>query len=151
MFKHLEEVLQRYGQRVSSLYSTYAPEATGRLADVSFRVNHKGVEYEVELELEKYWRYVEEGRSAGKRPPVEPILEWIRAKPVIPRERDGNLPTEEQLAFLISRSIGEKGTQGQHVLQRANEETEDEMRESILNAFIEDLEEDWDKVLMFLR
>lgn len=151
-FRHLKETLDRLGDLVKTKYQTYVPEASGHLVDnVTFRVNHKGAQYEVILNLPFYWQFVEEGRKAGKRPPIEPILEWIKAKPVIPREVDGQLPTEKQLAFLIARSIGENGTQGQHILRRAKEESMDMMLESIKQAFLEDIGEDMDKVLMFLR
>lgn len=151
-FKHLKETLDRFGDFIKTKYQTYVPEATGHLVDnVTFRVNHRGTQYEVILNLPFYYKFVEDGRKAGKRPPIEPILEWIKAKPVIPREIDGNLPTEKQLAFLIARSIGENGTQGKHVLRRAKEESVDMMLESIKQAFLEDIGEDMDKVLMLLR
>lgn len=82
--------------------------------------------------------------------PVERILEWVRAKPVIPRESNGKLPTEKQLAFLIARSIGENGTEGQHCLERAQEETDQMLIESVKQAFLEDIGEEIDRVLMLL-
>lgn len=145
-FKHLEEVLNRYGQALASEYSIIAPRATDRLKDVTFDVEHKGITYTVYLNLQSYWKYVEYGRRPGKRPPREAILEWIEAKPVIPREKNGVKPTNEQLAFLISRSIGKKGVPGQHTLELANNKVYDQMLESVKNAFLEDIGEDIDQV-----
>ena len=146
-FKHLEEVLKRYGTAVSTEYARLAPEATGNLAgSVSFNMDFKGVEYQVSLNLLSYWKYVEYGRRPGKMPPIQAILDWIKVKPVIPREINGHLPTERQLAFLIARSIGENGTEGRHVLERANTKIQDQMIESIKQAFLEDFGEDVDKM-----
>lgn len=146
-FKHLEEVLQRYGKTVATEYARLAPEATGNLAgSVMFSVDHRGIQYKVILDLLSYWKYVEYGRRAGKMPPIQAIMDWIKVKPVIPRERDGVLPTEKQLAFLISRSIGKKGIKGRPILQRANDLTYDQMAESIAMAFLEDVGEDFDQV-----
>lgn len=145
-FKHLEEVLDRYGRALASEYSIKAPGATDKLRDVTFGVEHKGTVYEVYLNLQNYWKNVEYGRKPGKRPPTEAILEWIKAKPVIPREINGIKPTNEQLAFLISRSIGENGTVGQHPLELANNKVYEQMAESIKQAFLEDIEEDFNQV-----
>ena len=151
-FRHLKEVLDRYGMTVTTDYSRLVPEATGNLADkIGFRVLNKGVEYLVEVDLLSYWKYVEYGRRPGKMPPMEPILEWIKAKPVIPREVNGNLPTERQLAFLIARSIGENGTEGRHILQQANDRTQEQLIESVKQAFLEDIGEDMDQVLALMR
>lgn len=150
-FKHLEEVLQRYGKTVATEYARLAPEATGNLAgSVMFSVDHRGIQYKVILDLLSYWKYVEYGRRAGKMPPIQAIMDWIKVKPVIPREINGQLPTERQLAFLIARSIGENGTEGKHVLEKANTKTQEQMIESIKQAFLEDIGEDMDKVLALM-
>lgn len=150
-FKHLEEVLQRYGKTVATEYARLAPEATGNLAgSVMFSVDHRGIQYKVILDLLSYWKYVEYGRRAGKMPPIQAIMDWIKVKPVIPREINGHLPTERQLAFLIARSIGENGIEGKHVLEKANTKTQEQMIESIKQAFLEDIGEDMDKVLALM-
>lgn len=62
------------------------------------------------LYAEGYWVFVNEGRNPGKRPPVESIKQWIKDKPI-----ELNDITETQLAFLIARKIGKKGTKGTKV------------------------------------
>lgn len=62
------------------------------------------------MSLASYWKYVENGRRAGKWPPYDAILRWVTEKPVIPRAgKGGRIPTEKQLAFLIQRKIGLEG------------------------------------------
>lgn len=53
----------------------------------------------------------------NKQPPLEPIMEWMRVKPVRLRDADGRFveQTESRMrsaAFLIARSIKRKGIQG---------------------------------------
>lgn len=53
---------------------------------------------------EKYFTVLETGRKPGKQPPLDPILNWIKAK---------NIATdikERSLAYLISRKIGKEGS-----------------------------------------
>lgn len=150
-WRHLTEVLERYGELLCTKYKTYAPEASGRLVNnVRFEVRHNDTVYEVGLWLQDYWYYVENGRKAGKFPPLSKIEEWIRVKPVIPRPYNGKLPTEKQLAFLIGRKIAEKGTEGKHPLERSVEEVNNELLMSIKMAILEDIGDDLDTVLVML-
>lgn len=62
------------------------------------------------MSLASYWKYVENGRKAGKWPPYDAILKWVTEKPVVPRAgKGGRIPTEKQLAFLVQRKIGLEG------------------------------------------
>lgn len=70
----------------------------------------------VTIDGEAYAKYLENG-TKPHFPPIEAILQWIRVKPVIPRMRNGKLPTERQLAFLIGRKISEVGTEPTHILE----------------------------------
>lgn len=151
-FRHLQEVLQRYGELLCTRYQSYVPEATGRLASTArFEVVYKDTTYEVGLWLQDYWKYVENGRKAGKFPPLSKIEEWIRVKPVIPRpNKNGTLPTEKQLAFLIGRKIANEGIAPKNILQRTVDEVNDNMLMSIKMAIMEDIQEDFESVLVLL-
>lgn len=95
--------------------------ASGKLIDtIKGQVNYDGKFVTVDIVLQDYWKYVEGGRRPGKFPPIDKIREWIRVKPVLPRPMaNGKLPTENQLAFLISRSIAEKGIKPRPVLKES--------------------------------
>lgn len=67
-----------------------------------------------------YWRYVDEGRSSGKRPPISALEGWIRSKGLDPRIFTGKVRTGKrkdtikseitQAAFVLSKAIGKRGT-----------------------------------------
>lgn len=109
--------------------------------------------FEVNIELEDYWYYVEHGRKPGKFPPVNKIREWIEVKPVMPRpmtlvrhNKSGDkqytvTPTVDQLAFLIGRKIANKGTDPQPFFEKNIRPTYDHFQEAIALAIDADLGE----------
>ena len=110
---------------------------------VRYMVEQGKNKFEVKLELAHYWKYVENGRKAGKWPPISAIEKWIEIKPVLPRPMDnGKLPTTQQLAFLISRKIGLEGIRPRPLLQQTIDEVWDIMNEYIAEAFAKDLEKE---------
>ena len=104
--------------------------ATGQLlASIHADVEVGGTTYAVVLHLEDYWKYLEEG-TPPHWPPRDAILKWIKAKPVIPRpDEKGRIPTQESLAFLISRAMAGQspnpqipgGTKGTHDLRETTD------------------------------
>lgn len=91
--------------------------ATGNLSSFDYDIEFDDKSFRVYFNLEEYWKWVEYGRRAGKQPPIDPIYNWIKIKPIVPKPRNGKIPTQRQLAFAISKSIGEHGTRGKHPLK----------------------------------
>ena len=150
-FKHLEEVLIRYGRELEQRYKWKVPTASHDLQNTAkFYIEHNGNRYEVGLNLLDYWYFVENGRRAGKFPPINKIEEWIKVKPVIPRAKNGYLPTEKQLAFLIARKIAREGTEGKHTFKNVVDELNNEMLMSIKQAILEDMGDEIERVLIML-
>lgn len=120
--------LDEYAEKAKELYKRKLTDkeinASYKLLNsVETTVKRGDDTFTVTINLEDYWYYVENGRGPGKFPPIDKILEWIRIKPVIPySDSRGRLPTEEQLAFLISRKIANEGTEGRKVLYETVEE-----------------------------
>jgi hypothetical protein len=77
---------------------------TGALRDsIRFNITPKG---NIRFFFLQYGIFVESGRRAGaKQPPINPILKWIEERGITPDEGT----SKRSLAFLIARSIGEKG------------------------------------------
>lgn len=152
-FKNLQEALAQYAQAIADKYKTNLESsgrrATGQLiTSVNTVVVVNENEFAIDLNLEDYWKYVEEGRGAGKFPPPDKILEWIRVKPILPTPlANGKLPTEQQLAFLIGRKIANEGFEGTHDLQHTMEEVDYE--EIIVDALDKDIMGGLDEILQF--
>ena len=144
-FPKVYEVLERYAKEFIEQYKLNLVQsgrpASGRLADsLGYKVNLGTNVYAVDISLLEYWKYIESG-TRPHWPPVSAIREWIKVKPVIPRPfENGKLPTEQQLAFLISRKISRVGTEGINDFQRANDEIFARMEKSIAEAVTEDLQ-----------
>lgn len=127
-FENLIRILDEYRIKAEETYKgkldSQNKNASHNLYDsISTEIIQGDEHFDVVMNLADYWIYVENGRGAGKMPPVDKILEWIRVKPVLPQPSpSGKLPTEEQLAFLIARSIGENGIQAGNQLYETVEE-----------------------------
>lgn len=146
-FPNLERVLEEFAERARDQYKGLLigknAVASGSLYNtVECMIERNGSVYEVSLELEHYWKFLERGISpAGeyKNPgwKIYPfILKWIRIKPVIPRPMaNGKLPSEKSLAYLISRSIKEHGIKPKPMLKEATDDTlkifEDQIKEAL--------------------
>ena len=84
--------------------------------------------FSVKISLEDYWYYVENGRKAGKFPPLPKIQEWVDIKPV------------EQLTFLISRKIANEGTEPQPFFEPAKQDAIARFELAIDLAIAEDID-----------
>lgn len=141
----LLQVLREMGEAVRERYvdslAKNKRNASGTLSStVHAEVEVNGMTYEVNLYLQDYWKYIEEG-TEPHWPPVDAIMQWIAVKPVIPRPgSDGRVPTQKQLAYLIGRKIAEEGTEGTHDLADVREailaEYEPRIEAALQNAML---------------
>jgi len=109
---------------------------------------------------EDYWAFVDEGvRGAGgfkgsgkmrgqgspfkfstKMPPRQPLINWIKNKPIKGRDKKGRFISNESLGFLIQRAIYQRGlTRTQFFSKPFTQELDNQM-ENITEAFADDLE-----------
>lgn len=153
-FSRLESVLNEYASEFERLYKERLREddfkATGNLINsIETQVKMGNDCYIVSFNAKEYWKYVEEGRRSGKFPPQGAILRWIKAKKILPQpDKEGNLPTEKQLAFLISRAIAKNGTikrfnhEGSHIVA----ETVEQLNRDYIPLMEEALQEDFEHI-----
>lgn len=121
------------------------------LNSVEYVIDRDGYTYTISLMLKDYWYFVENGRKAGKMPPMDAILSWIKAKPVLPRPNaKGKLPTPQQLAFLIARKIGEEGTEGTQDLRKATDTIWDTFEDRLYEAIDEDVDAAFIQIFHYL-
>lgn len=146
---NLRKVLETIGTETVDAYRDNLTrdnkEASGNLIDsVKYKVEYDEKSIWVELSLKDYWKWVENGRKPGKFPPPDAIMDWIRIKPVVPDERNGRLPTEKQLTFLISRKIAEEGIEPGNQLRDALTDRRKEFEAMIEEAITKDIKEGLD-------
>jgi len=126
--------------------------ASGELSQsINFSAKVMGSQYSFTLTMIDYWEAVNEGRKAGKAPPITPILEWVNTKatfggytppgkiPIrdIPNIKDRAV--QRGLAYVIARKIGKKGTKGTHFFDKVvNENRMDKLRQDLYKAGADD-------------
>lgn len=150
-FPNLNNLLNQWGELIISLYRQELvqskAEDTGALGNsLNYIVETQDGVKQVSLRLLDYWKYVEEGRKAGKFPPLNNIKNWIRTKPILPRPYNGKLPTIDQLAYLIGRKIQVEGTQGKYPLSKSLQYIENNYMELLYDAITKDLEQQVDNI-----
>ena len=80
--------------------------------------------------------------DSGTRPhwmPIEPLKSWVFAKGIVPEERNGKLPTVEQLPYMIQKGIAEHGTEGAHAVNAVANMVLDRWIDRLEDAMLEDL------------
>ena len=121
------------------------------LNNIEYEVTRGDFTYTIYVKMKDYWYYVENGRKAGKWPPIQNILDWIKIKPVLPRPNaKGKLPTPQQLAFLIARKIGEEGTEGTQDLRKATDTIWDTFEDRLYEAIDEDVDTAFIQIFHYL-
>lgn len=138
----LIHILEEYGNEIINTYRRKLYEggstATGTLGNtISATVNAEDGIYEVNLNIQDYWKYVEYGRLPGKFPNIDAIRKWIQVKPVIPYTYNGKLPTLNELTFLISRKIANKGIEPTYYLNRTLDEIDMQPLEDAVTQSLE--------------
>ena len=145
-FENLQRVLGEFAIELRNRYQDNLIRdnkiATGNLLNsIDYKVQYDDRAIWVELHLEDYYKWVENGRAPGKFPPPDKILEWIRIKPIIPDDRGGRLPTEQQLAYLIGKKIAEQGIEPGNQLHNAMDDIFPQFEERIDEAIALDINE----------
>lgn len=158
----LEKVLNEYAAEAVEMYkyqlSLGRKTASRKLIDsVTAVIETTTGGYEVSLNLQEYWKYIEFGRQGtisspakaypgayppGRAafPPVGVLLKWISVKPIIPRPGpDGKFPKPETLAYLIGRKIERFGIEPHPALKTTQEELDKIYRQRISDALGHDV------------
>lgn len=134
-YRHLTEVMETYGREVADRYKS---ELDAAKANATFNLKNtvKPIVEEREtsivllLQLQDYWKYLEEGTgtAAGHQPyknppPFRAILQWVKDKPIVPwNDRLMTMPlsqAQEAMAAQIRWSIYKHGTKPLRLLEKA--------------------------------
>lgn len=144
------KVVEDYLAEVESVYKGKLEDrkATGNLINsISTKYVLNGNEVICTIELEHYYYWLEHGRkhtAEGKHCPIEPIITWVKAKGIVPRETNGKLPMETQLtkfAYAIRGKLDKEDYKGGHYLQatldEVNKKYEPLMQEALTQCVME--------------
>lgn len=151
MWEKTYEVLKEYAIELrNTLQDSYITDdriATGDLLNsVEYIIEKDDRQIEVSLQLEEWWKYVEYD-TKPHFPPPDAMLNYIKAKPILPRQdRNGKLPTPNQLAYLIGRKISEVGTTGTHNVRDTVRLINERYEEKIGQAISEDINNELDVI-----
>lgn len=139
--KRMKEALIKYGDTIVELMKDYLVSnrkvATGNLVnEIKSYVEEEDDRAFLYIDMPNYGRYVDSGRKPNsKMPPIKSIRDWINIKGIKPNRK----MTQNQLAYLIARSIGIRGIKAVPFLD-IWETHYNELEEIIENAAAEDLE-----------
>ena len=113
---------------------------------IKVRYGKPTIDFTVKGPAGQYADVIEFGRKPNsKMPPVSAIEKWIRMKPLKLRNRQGEFikSTESAIksaAYNIARSIGEKGIEGINYYADAIDDTWDDYKDKLMEAYIKDIE-----------
>ena len=113
---------------------------------IKVRYGKPTIDFTVKGPAGQYADVIEFGRKPNsKMPPVSAIEKWIRMKPLKLRNRQGEFikSTESAIksaAYNIARSIGEKGIEGINYYGEAIDDTWDDYKDKLMDAYIKDIE-----------
>ena len=154
-FTNVIKFLNDFGNELADKYQRNlvnddAIDTSKLLNSIRYIFKKNSTSFEISMEMAEYWKYVESGRKSGKFPPISAIREWVKVKPVMPRPYNGKLPTENQLAFLISRSIAKKGIRPKPIFKDSIDELMQYLEDGLEDAFTKDVEAEMDKITVLL-
>jgi len=152
-FDKLIDALNEFrGEYVKELTNSLTEKnliASGQLGesiklDVQPKVKVFGQIYRMQIRMAEYGEYVDEGRKPGKGLPVGVLENWLRYPNVLQKVtgQDKQLKDYERksLAFLINRSIKQKGIKPKNWIQPAADKANRNIAGVVEAAIAEDIE-----------
>jgi len=135
--KHMRRAIGRATQEMARDARRRAPKAFSTLTSAIRADQPTAYEGRVVAGVD-YARAVEEGTKGGAFPPVQHILDWVKVTRQVPD--DPNM-SQEDLAFVIARSIAAHGTPPQPFMAPAFEHNKASAQRRIDNAIRNALKE----------
>lgn len=162
-YQVLEDYVEIVTKAITDSLDKHGKEATGRLKQ-SVRVYPTiyGQKISLVVEMEEYWKYVEEGRKKGsKQPPPETMLKHLANRGYwyatglknlqnFRKDKKGNMVKRKKpmakdkalksLAYLIGRGIKKHGIKPTHFLEEAVDGFEQQLKRDLVAAIGRDIE-----------
>ncbi len=136
-FPNIESVLNKYAiALVDSLASKGIKKSSSLSQSVEISQTIEPLKTIYEVLMNEYWYYIDQGRGrtmkGGNGEVRQAIKEWIRKNNIQAEERGGKKPTQEQLAYLITRKIHKEGFLGRDFVSAPFEKFEQEIEDALL-------------------
>ena len=153
-FSRTESLLNSFAQTIVNRYKDKISEySSGKLyKTIDYSITSHNDSYLVTINLEEYWKFIEKGRRAGaKMPPVSAIENWIKIRKIIPRPvtlKSGKqrVPTVQQLAYVIARSIAKNGIKPRQFMRESIEDTMKDFKSKLSAAVRDDVLDNLDSL-----
>ena len=168
-FKNTIQALQKFGNNVvkegKDILKKKKKTTSGNTLfnDFDYLVTNQQDSVTLEFEFggaEDYWQFVDEGvkgvggfkgsgrargqgspfKFSSKMPPRKPLMQWIKNKPLKGRDKKGRFIKRESFAFLILRSIFQRGLERTQFFSKPFTEQLNKQTDNITEAFADDLE-----------
>ena len=155
-WKNTKLILDSFGKQFIDAYragldAKNANASRDLYNSLNFEVKIGKQSISLDILLNDYWKYLEYGCKGTETsypdayypahfPPTKAIEEWIKIKPVIPEQRNGKLPTQKQLAFLIARSINKKGIEPRFIFRDSVDDIWEQLKDALNEAIEKDVE-----------
>lgn len=124
-------------------------DATGNLINsLNYKVSEINNEWYIEIISADYLIYVDKGRKPGKRPPIKDIKPWVEARGIKIPKLKGGFITSESAAYIIAKSIGDKGIKPLNFIQRVQTDLFQRYEVKIKIALKQDYEEYIKKIIL---
>lgn len=105
----LNDFCEEYVETLKDKLLQDGHNATGDLIkSLKTEIRAVGSDLKIFLTSEDYLFYLDYGRRSGKKPPIDTIEKWVKAKNL--NYNDFDLPNEKSLAYLMQASIAKNGT-----------------------------------------
>jgi hypothetical protein len=144
--KALDEVGKLYIKELTLQLLRAGKKASGELINsLSYEVLTTVDGYLLQISAEDYITFVDKGRKPGRFPPRKAIDKWIKTRNIKPKGI-----TQDQLSFLISRKIKEKGIKPTNVLSKTKKNILLNINKILTKGFNSEIEEEIRKILKSL-
>ena len=140
MASEVDKVLLKYGKLIvdglkKSITEDDSIASRDLLQSVRPDIKRFGKKVELQIWMADHWKFVDRGRKPGKRPPMQPIQEWIARKGIPLKGKGAKKNQARTLAFLIARKIGLRGTKGTNfVRETINSSFKSRMKKEVSTA-----------------
>lgn len=133
--KYLKAGISHAGSLVSREAREQSPKAETTLTH-TIKSHRKGELQRMITSSMRYNAFVVQDTQPQGMPPIQSVLDWVRVKRIQPRNPKAD---QRDLAFMIARSIAEKGTEGNDFYDRAAEQTQDKVAQILKRSVDEGL------------